>query len=108
MSETQIRQKEMKKEIPNAQLEQLVDSVIYQISEYRKYGFEVAGIIGANRSPNCGVDTTSDNNAEVKGNGLFIEKISARLAEKNISIPMIGLKGTDNVSDKLRSLIKGV
>jgi predicted secreted protein len=104
---TRIRT-EMKKEIPNAQLEQLVDSVIYQILEYRKYGFEVAGIIGANRSPNCGVDTTSDNNAEVKGNGLFIEKISARLAEKNISIPMIGLKGTDNVSDKLRSLIKGV
>lgn len=69
-----------------------------------KYGFEVVGIIGANRSPNCGVDTTSDNSAEVKGNGLFIEKISSRLSEKGIVIPMIGLKGTDNVSDKLRPL----
>lgn len=69
-----------------------------------KYGFKVVGIIGANRSPNCGVDTTSNNNAEVKGTGLFIERIFSRLSEKSILIPMIGLKGTDNVSDKLRPL----
>lgn len=104
---TRIRT-EMKKDIPNARLDQLVDYVIYQISEYLKYGFKVVGIIGANRSPNCGVDTTSDNNAEVKGSGLFIEKISSQLSEKNIFIPMIGLKGTDNVSDKLRPLLKNV
>lgn len=100
---TRIRA-EMKKGISNARLDQLVDYIIYQITEYMKYGFEVVGIIGVNRSPNCGVDTTSDNNAEVKGNGLFIEKISSRLSEKGIVIPMIGLKGTDNVSDKLRPL----
>ena len=104
---TRIRT-EMKKDIPNARLDQLADYVVYQISEYIKYGFEVVGIIGANRSPNCGVDTTSDNNAEVNGNGLFMEKISSRLSEKNISIPMIGLKGTDNISDKLHLLLKGV
>ena len=85
-----------------------LDEFLVQISEYIKYGFEVVGIIGANRSPNCGVDTTSDNNAEVNGNGLFMEKISSRLSEKNISIPMIGLKGTDNISDKLHLLLKGV
>ena len=104
---TRIRT-EMKKDIPNARLDQLVDYVIYQISEYMKYDFEVVGIIGANRSPNCGVDTTSDNNAEVKGNGLFMEKISSRLSEKNIFIPMIGLKGNDDISDKLRPLLKSV
>lgn len=99
---------EMKKDIPNNQLDRLVDYVVYQILEYIKYGFKVVGIIGANRSPNCGVDTTSDNNAEVKGMGLFMEKISCRLSEKNISIPMIGLKGIDNILEKLNPLLKTV
>lgn len=100
---TRIRT-EMKKDIPNARLDQLADYVVYQIDEYIKYGFEVVGIIGANRSPSCGVDTTSDNNTETKGRGLFMEKISSRLSEKNIFIPMIGLKGTDNISEKLSPL----
>lgn len=102
---TRIRA-EMKKDIPNAQLDQLADYVVYQISEYIKYDFKVVGIIGANRSPNCGVDTTSDNNTEMKGMGLFMEKISRRLSEKSVSIPMIGLKGTDDISEKLGPLLK--
>lgn len=102
---TRIRS-EMKKAIPNTQLEQLADYVVYQILEYLKYGFEVIGIIGANRSPNCGVDTTSDDNAEIRGMGLFMEKISNRLSEKNISISMIGLKGSDNISEKLYSFFE--
>ena len=102
---TRIRA-EMKKDIPNGQLDQLADYVVYQILEYLKYEFKVVGIIGANRSPNCGVDTTSDNNTEMKGMGLFMEKISCRLSEKSVSIPMIGLKGTDDISDKLSPLIE--
>ncbi len=101
---TRIRA-EMKKDIPNAQLDRLADHVVYQIFEYIKSGFQVVGIIGANRSPNCGVDTTSDNNAEISGMGLFVEKISFRLLEKKISIPMIGVKGMDNLQEKLQQLI---
>ena len=99
---------EMKKDIPNTQLDRLADYVVYEILEYIRYGFEIVGIIGANRSSNCGVDTTSDNNTEMKGMGLFMEKISCRLSEKNISIPMIGLKGTDNISEKLSPFLKNV
>ena len=99
---------EMKKDIPNTQLDRLADYVVYEILEYIRYGFEIVGIIGANRSPNCGVDTTSDNNTEMKGMGLFMEKILCRLSEKNILIPMIGLKGTDNISEKLSPLLKSV
>ena len=62
-------------------------------------------MIGANRSPNCGVDTTSDYNAEINGMGLFVEKIVKRLSEENISVPMIGIKGTDNIREKLQQLI---
>lgn len=104
---TRIRS-EMKKNIPNAQLEQLVDYVVYQILEYIKYGFKVVGIIGANRSPNCGVDTTSDKNTEIEGMGLFMEKISYQLSEKNISVPMTGLKESDNIAEKLDPLIKNM
>lgn len=104
---TRIRT-EMKRDVLNARLDQLADYAVYQILEYVKYQFEVVGIIGANRSPSCGVDTTSNNNSEVEGRGLFMEKIFYRLSEKNIFIPMIGLKGTDNISDKLRSLLKNM
>lgn len=47
------------------------------------------GIIGADRSPNCGVETTSDNNAEIDGMGLFAEKISYLLLQEKIDIKRI-------------------
>lgn len=101
---TRIRS-EMKKDNINSNLTKLADYVVQQILEYDKYGFKIVGIIGANRSPNCGVDTTSDDNKEINGMGLFIEKIVHQLEEKNISIPMIGIKGTDNIREKLQQLL---
>ena len=95
----------MKSDSSNAKLTRLADYVVQQIIEYKKYGFEVIGIIGANRSPNCGVETTSDNDAEINGMGLFIDKIFRQLLRENISIPMIGIKGTDNIQEKLQQLI---
>lgn len=100
---TRIRT-EMKKNSANEKLTILVDYVVQQILEYHRFGFEIVGIIGANRSPNCGVETTSDNNEEVSGTGLFIDKISYQLSKKNISIPMIGLKGSDNIIARLQQL----
>lgn len=95
----------MKTDDLNIKLTNLADYVVQQIIEYKKYGFEIIGIIGANRSPNCGVETTSDKNAEVNGMGLFVEKIFSRLLHEKISIPMIGIKGTDNLQEKLQQLI---
>lgn len=92
----------MKSDSSNAKLTRLADYVVQQIIEYKKYGFEIIGIIGANRSPNCGVETTSDNNAEINGMGLFVERISYKLLQEKISIPMIGIKGTDNIQEKLQ------
>ena len=62
-------------------------------------------MVGANRSPNCGVDTTSDRNEEISGMGLFIEEISSRLSNMDITIPMIGLKGNDNIIERLQQLL---
>ena len=89
----------------NTRIRHLVDYVMQQILEYNKYGFEIIGIVGANRSPNCGVDTTSDYNAEIKGKGLFMSDLSGCLTKACLSIPMIGLKGTDNFVEKITTLL---
>lgn len=95
----------MKNDSTNMKLSRLADYVVQQIIEYKKYGFEIIGIIGANRSPNCGVETTSDNNAEINGMGLSVEKIVNQLLQENMSVPMIGIKGTDNIQEKLHQLV---
>ncbi|EQF25023.1 hypothetical protein QEW_2162 [Clostridioides difficile CD160] len=101
---TRIR-KEMQKDDKYKKLQLLVDYVMQQILEYNKYGFKIVGIIGANRSPNCGVDTTSDNDEEINGKGLFISELYEKLVKENLSIPMIGLKGTDDCMMKITALL---
>lgn len=71
-------------------IRQLVQDLVFQISEYRKYGFEILGIVGINRSPSCGVDTTSKDNREVVGEGVFIQALRNELKEN--SIPIVGIK----------------
>ena len=44
----------------SARLRELTDQVVWQIREYQKHGFAVLGIVGMDRSPCCGVNTTSD------------------------------------------------
>lgn len=100
---TRIRA-EMKKDPAQQKLDELADHVVEQMVEYDQSGFKILGVIGANRSPSCGVDTTSDNNEEVPGMGLFIEKIARRLQDRGLSLPIIGLKGSDAVIQRLRQL----
>ena len=87
------------------QLTLLAGGVVRQILEYHRFGFEILGIIGANRSPSCGVDTTSERNEEVEGMGLFMEELSRMLSENRISVPMIGLTGSGPGTERLRPLI---
>lgn len=101
---TRIRS-EMKSKIHNVELIKLADYVVQQILEYKKHNFEIVGIIGANRSPTCGVDTTSNDNAEVNGMGLFMNEISHQISRENVSISMIGLKGNENIQEKLDQLL---
>ena len=76
-------------------LKRLVDDVVLQISEYLKYGFEIRGIVGINRSPSCGVETTSKDNMEVEGEGVFIETLRNELDIKGIKIKMVGIKASE-------------
>ena len=103
---TRIRA-EMQKADPDARLELLVDYVMLQIAEYRAHGFRVLGILGANRSPCCGVQTTSMDDREVPGEGVFMAKLHTRLRENGWDdIPMTGLKASDDPSEKVAPLLR--
>jgi len=86
---------------------QLAQQVIYQIIEYIKHGFEVKGIVGINRSPSCGVESTSKNNKEVAGEGVFISELRNELIKKNIYINIVGIKvfEPENAIIKLKNML---
>ena len=88
---TRIR-KMMSQEDTITKTKQLIQQVIYQIIEYIKHGFEVKGIIGINRSPTCGVDSTSENNKEIKGEGVFIAELHKELIKNDIHVDIVGIK----------------
>jgi predicted secreted protein len=84
------------------------DDVVTQVGEYRRHGFDVLGLIGINRSPSCGVETTSRNAREEPGKGVFVAAIEERLRTHGITLRMIGVK-TSAVAEslaKVRELIR--
>jgi len=88
-------------------LKHLVDSVVFQMEEYRRRGFMLLGIVGINRSPSCGVDTTSKYDREVEGQGIFIEALHRELKKRHIRIETIGIKAleTDASLKKVHELL---
>ena len=75
-----------------ARMQELTSQVIRQIREYRKHGFTVLGIVGVDRSPCCGVNTTSDLDRELPGRGVFIAALQTALEEAELTVPVIGIK----------------
>ena len=101
---TRIR-KAMQEPSVSAQLSVLTEFVMRQIFEYHKHGFEVIGIVGINRSPCCGVNTTSDDNRELEGQGVFITKLKAALTDINLEIPVIGVKADADAAMRVEALL---
>ena len=91
---TRIR-KTMSESSAAAKIKQMAQDIVFQISEYRKYGFQILGIVGINRSPSCGVDTTSKNNREVEGEGVFFEALRKELSKDRININFVGIKPSE-------------
>ncbi|NLJ77594.1 MAG: hypothetical protein GX325_10125 [Peptococcaceae bacterium] len=85
----------LEENIPDKIMNDFVNYIILQIKEYMRYGFTIVGIVGINRSPTCGVNTTSANGVEVEGEGIFIQKIKRELKNLNIEIPFVGVKGSE-------------
>ena len=57
-----------------------------------KFVFEIKGVIGINRSPSCGVDSTSKDNQEVEGKGVFMEALHKKLRSYGMHVNMNGIK----------------
>ena len=101
---TRIR-REMEKAETQTKLKTLVDYTMLQIDEYVKHGFEIKGIIGANRSPNCGVESTSDNDVEISGMGVFMDALHKEISARGLNIRMTGIKGSDNIMEKFNDFL---
>ena len=84
----------LEREQAAGKIEMLAGQVIHQISEYSKHGFQVRGIVGINRSPSCGVETTSRHDREVKGQGVFIEALNRELELRGLEVKIAGIKAS--------------
>jgi predicted secreted protein len=83
----------------------LVHQLSFQIKEYHRNRFTVLGIVGINRSPSCGVNTTSMNNMEVEGEGVFIKTLREHLEKNDIPVNIIGIKRSET-EKSLKSMQK--
>ena len=104
---TRIRES-MENEPTKCLIEQMAKDVVHQILEYKRHDFEILGIIGADRSPSCGVNTTSIDNKEIEGKGLFIDSLTKSLKEHKFSINVVGIKASNlkDALNKVRKLIE--
>lgn len=103
---TRIR-RQMETERSTEIIQHLVDQILFQIKEYIKNGFSILGIIGINRSPSCGIQTTSKNNQEVIGEGVFMERLKQELGKNGIHLDMVGIKAleTDAAIGSIQKMI---
>jgi predicted secreted protein len=82
----------------------VAESVVVQLEMYHSYGYDVAGVLGMNPSPSCGVDTTKGkgtmlgvnrDTSEVEGSGVFIEELRQLAMQRNLGhIPIFGVRRT--------------
>ena len=73
-------------------MDAMIEQVVVQVEQYLKHGFNILGIVGVNRSPSCGVETTTINNEEVEGEGAYIERLRKTLEAKGIYLGFVGTK----------------
>jgi len=92
---------------PGRILGTLVEQVVFQAEQYHRHGFRVLGLIGIDRSPSCGVNTTSRLNQEEPGRGVFIELLRRALADRGLHIDMTGIKASrpDEALRRMESLL---
>ena len=82
----------MRDDEPHALCRRLAVDVLYQIGEYRRHGFEVAGILGINGSPTCGVETNWFEGEEAAGPGVFVREL---VTHEGGAVPVRGVKARD-------------
>ena len=102
---TRIR-RELEKPGPARRMEALVEQTVDQIKEYARHGFEILGVVGVNRSPSCGVDTTSREDREVPGRGIFLEALELAMEKAGLTVPVVGVRGTPEDLPRVLALLE--
>jgi hypothetical protein len=72
-------------------LRRMARNIVYQAEEYKKYGFQVLGMLGIETSPSCGFGWTYYQGTAKKGNGAFIEELLIAFQNAGLDIPIIGI-----------------
>ena len=119
-------EKELYGEIPESELRScfrnIAVGVMDQIEAYLKLGYEIAGIIGMNPSPSCGVNVSKGkgtmlgldrDTSEKEESGVFIEELMALATQRGIvNLPFFGIRrvlpgedGTDGQVQILESYL---
>ena len=98
---------EMSRPAAQEKLDGLVEEVLCQAREYQKHGFQLVGVVGMNRSPCCGVESTSREDRELPGQGVFMEKLLTAFREEGMEVPAVGIKAGPEGLEKVRGLIEG-
>ena len=90
-----------------ARLRELTSQVVRQIREYRNHGFAVLVIVGVDLSTCCGVNTTSDQDRELPGQGVFIAALQTAMVAAGLTVPVIGVKpSAPDALDRVRALLE--
>ena len=72
-------------------LDQIIESIIYQIKQYQFQGFKVLGILGKQGSPACGVTKTWLDGRHQSGIGVFIRLLRQTLDQEDLGVEILGV-----------------
>lgn len=115
-------EKELYGEIPASELREcfrnIATGVVDQVQAYLELGYEIAGIIGMNPSPSCGVEVSKGkgtmlgldrDTSEVKEPGVFIEEMMSLAEQRGLQdLPFFGVRrilpGEDGIQDRIQLL----
>ena len=81
----------MSEEENQAACRALADALVFQVEQYRKNDFEIAGLLGINGSPTCGVEITWANNREERGPGVFIQALNEACHANGVTLRQRGI-----------------
>jgi predicted secreted protein len=98
------------------------ETVVSQVKDHISLGYDVAGIMGMNPSPSCGVETvkgrgtmegTGTDTSEKPGSGIFIEELRNLLSREGLGeIPVFGIRriltGETGLEDRVEELKRRV
>lgn len=76
--------------------ERIAEEVLGDLMKFVEKGYEIVGIVGVEGSPSCGVTLTHIGEGEgeklVEGEGILVEEMRKRLAERGIKVKYYGVK----------------